>query len=126
MHQARTPRGRVRGTVVIAVFFILFSFIPTTGSARGTVAQGGSTAVLRMSDEGGNALPSLEPPMVEPDSIMIIGLLFGGLVGLDQSLHVMPDGADSWSISADGRVYTLHIRSGLRLGDGTPVTADDF
>src|SRR5579859_1608594 len=126
MHQARTPRGRFRGAPVIAIVLMLLSFMPVAGYAHGAGAQGGGTAVLRMSDEGGNALPSLEPPMVEPDSIMIIGLLFGGLVGLDQSLHVVPDGADSWSISPNGRVYTLHIRSGLRLGDGTPVTADDF
>src|ERR1700676_4879765 len=33
--------------------------------------------------------------------------------------------AKSWSVSRDGRQYTLHLRQGLRFSDGQPLNADD-
>lgn len=33
--------------------------------------------------------------------------------------------AKSWSVSRDGRTYTLHLRRGLRFSDGQPFNADD-
>src|SRR5579875_293008 len=33
--------------------------------------------------------------------------------------------ARSWSVSRDGRTYTLELRRGLRFSDGRPFTADD-
>lgn len=33
--------------------------------------------------------------------------------------------AKSWSVSRDGRTYTLELRRGLRFSDGHPFTADD-
>ena len=51
----------------------------------------------------------------------------------DQDLSKLHDGApaplkpqlaESWDISDDGRVYTFHLRSGVRFHDGTPFDAD--
>ncbi len=33
--------------------------------------------------------------------------------------------AKSWTVSPDGKLYTLHIRQGLRFSDGQPLDADD-
>jgi len=33
--------------------------------------------------------------------------------------------AKSWSVSADGRRYTVHLRHGIRFSDGAPFDADD-
>jgi peptide/nickel transport system substrate-binding protein len=33
--------------------------------------------------------------------------------------------AKSWTVSPDGRQYTLHLRRGLRFSDGQPLDADD-
>jgi len=33
--------------------------------------------------------------------------------------------AESWSVSRDGRQYTLELRQGLRFSDGSPFSADD-
>ena len=35
-----------------------------------------------------------------------------------------PQLAESWDVSDDGRVYTFHLRSGVRFHDGTPFDAD--
>ncbi|MGQ9629446.1 MAG: ABC transporter substrate-binding protein [bacterium] len=36
-----------------------------------------------------------------------------------------PDVADRWEVSRDAKVYTFHIREGVRWSDGQPLTADD-
>ena len=35
-------------------------------------------------------------------------------------------GAESWDISADGLVYTFHLRKEAKFADGTSVTANDY
>ncbi|MFO0748120.1 MAG: peptide ABC transporter substrate-binding protein [Myxococcota bacterium] len=38
----------------------------------------------------------------------------------------VPGAAESWEMSADGLVYTFHLRPGMVWSDGHPVTAHDF
>jgi oligopeptide transport system substrate-binding protein len=52
--------------------------------------------------------------------------IFSGLVTLDSNLEVVPDIAESWDISADGKTYTFHLRDDVYFHDGGKVTADDF
>jgi oligopeptide transport system substrate-binding protein len=56
----------------------------------------------------------------------IVRALFEGLVYLDgRTLKPVPGVARSWEVSADGLVYTFHLRPCL-WSDSTPVTAADF
>lgn len=53
--------------------------------------------------------------------------LFEGLCALDPfTLDPIPGSAQSWQISADGKVYTFKLREGLKWSDGKPLTAHDF
>ncbi|WP_414660133.1 peptide ABC transporter substrate-binding protein [Horticoccus sp. 23ND18S-11] len=57
----------------------------------------------------------------------IVGGLFEGLVTADMAtLEPRPGVAERWEISADGLVYTFHLRANAAWSDGTPVTAGDF
>ena len=38
----------------------------------------------------------------------------------------LPNLAESWTLSEDGRVITLRLRRGIRWSDGEPLTSDDF
>lgn len=38
---------------------------------------------------------------------------------------IAPDLAESWEVSADGKVYTFRLRSGVKWHDGKPFTAED-
>ena len=74
-----------------------------------------------------------EPSDLDPHTITgiperdIVNTLFEGLVRLDpRDLHPLPAVAKSWDVSADGRVYTFHLRADARWSNGEPVTADDF
>ncbi|HUF86322.1 MAG TPA: ABC transporter substrate-binding protein [Thermohalobaculum sp.] len=54
--------------------------------------------------------------------------LYGSLVSFDPSdlsKGYVPEIAESWEISEDGRTFTFHIRAGLTFTSGNPVTAHD-
>lgn len=55
----------------------------------------------------------------------LCALLFDGLTRLDGSGQPEPRLATRWEISADGRVYTFHLRPGVQWSDGEPFTAQD-
>ncbi len=53
--------------------------------------------------------------------------IFSGLVSFDQDLKVIPDIAEKWDVSDDGKVYTFHLRTNVLFHDASRrVTADDF
>jgi oligopeptide transport system substrate-binding protein len=57
----------------------------------------------------------------------VISALFEGLVAEDPvDLHPVPGVAESWEVSADGLVYTFHLRADARWSNGEAVTAQDF
>jgi oligopeptide transport system substrate-binding protein len=47
-------------------------------------------------------------------------------VTLDYDLRVVPDIAERWEISPDGRTYTFYLRRGVKFHNGREVTAEDF
>jgi oligopeptide transport system substrate-binding protein len=111
---------------VLALAFLF----PLAGCGSSSSPNSKVPQVLSIADEGTTDLTpaDLDPPAenLGAGSIEVISLIFGGLVRLDQNLHVAPDGASSWTTSDGGRVYSFHIRKGLKFSDGTPVTASDF
>ncbi len=40
--------------------------------------------------------------------------------------NFLPNLAESWEVSPDGRITTIKLRSGLKWSDGHPLTSDDF
>jgi oligopeptide transport system substrate-binding protein len=62
----------------------------------------------------------------EMSSHEYITQLFGGLVRLGDDLEPVPDIAESWQISNDGRTYTFYLRQDVKFHDGRQVKADDF
>ncbi len=58
----------------------------------------------------------------------ILNNMYGSLVSFDPtdlSKGYVPDIAESWTISEDGRTFTFTIREGLSFHSGNPVTARD-
>src|ERR671927_27728 len=42
----------------------------------------------------------------------------------EESTHIVPGLAESWTISKDGLQYTFKLRHGITFHDGTPLTAE--
>jgi ABC-type oligopeptide transport system substrate-binding subunit len=75
---------------------------------------------------------SSEPEWIDPalaadsNSQEFVTNLFAGLTQINPAtLEPLPDVAERWGISPDGRTYTFRLR-GTTWSDGTPVTARDF
>lgn len=76
-----------------------------------------------------NSEPSdLDPHTnINGDTEVIFSALFEGLVALaPDGQGILPGAAQSWEISADGLIYTFHLRANGRWSNGAPVTANDF
>lgn len=59
-------------------------------------------------------------------SATMAGLMFDGLVTTKADTgEVIPKLAKSFEMSPDGKVYTFHLRRGIKWSDGKPITADD-
>ncbi len=50
---------------------------------------------------------------------------FNGLVRFDENLNLVPDLAESWEVSPDGKTYTFKLRPNVKWHDGKEFTAHD-
>ena len=56
----------------------------------------------------------------------LCALLYDGLVRFGKGTEILPDVAEEWAVSPDGRTYTFFLRSDVRFTNGRRVTAGDF
>lgn len=55
----------------------------------------------------------------------ILSLVHAGLVKYDPMFNLIPDVAQSWEVSRDGRRYTFHLRPNVFFHNGQELTASD-
>lgn len=74
------------------------------------------------------AQPNTLDPSVAGDSTSWTYLLqiHSGLVRLDEKLEVVPDLAERWDVSADGKTYQFRLRPGIKFHSGRDVRSEDF
>ena len=95
------------------------------GTNTSTGSQGVSTGgVLNLADSD----PTTLDPAVstETTSAQYIMAIYSGLLKLDKTLEPVADIAQSWDVSADGTVYTFHLRQDVKFQNKKAVTAADF
>lgn len=67
---------------------------------------------------------SLDPHKMEDAySMAIVTQLYRGLARYSASGDVLPDLAESWKVSAEGKSYEFKLRSGSKFSDGSPMTS---
>ena len=70
---------------------------------------------------------TLDPHLVtDTTSAGLVVELFSGLVSLNSSLEIVPELAESWDISDDGKIYTFKLRDEILFSDGSSITSRDF
>ncbi|UCI33858.1 ABC transporter substrate-binding protein [Mesorhizobium sp. B4-1-4] len=74
----------------------------------------------------------LEPPHLDPTAGAAAAIrevtyanVFEGLTRIGPNSEVLPDLAESWTVSDDGKVYTFKLHTGVKFHDGTDFSADD-
>jgi peptide/nickel transport system substrate-binding protein len=82
------------------------------------------TAVLGMILE---PAPGLDPTTAAAAAIgeVVHYNILEGLTKINMDGSVTPLLAESWSIDPDGKVYTFHLRKGVKFSDGEPFDASD-
>lgn len=101
----------------------------STGSSGSTNSVNAPVAnTLRLPGAGlGGDPPTLDPANTsDVDSATYIVEVYSGLVGFDKDLKLVPDLAEKWEVSPDGKSYTFTLRQDAKFHDGRPVTAQDF
>ncbi|WP_419699780.1 ABC transporter substrate-binding protein [Mucilaginibacter sp. NFX135] len=114
------------GLLLFSVLFIQFI------ACNNTAIDSGKTVFNINLEEG---LTSLDPAFCRNHyTIWMDNQVFNGLVQINDSLKVIPCIAKSWDVSADGLLYTFHLRNDVYFHDdphfaggvGCKAVASDF
>ncbi|PSW18231.1 oligopeptide ABC transporter substrate-binding protein OppA [Photobacterium sanctipauli] len=75
----------------------------------------------------GDEVPTLDPSYSsDTSSSRVISDMFEGLVTQSPDGKIIPALATHWEQSADGKVYTFHLRDNIKWSNGEPIVAGDF
>lgn len=100
---------------------LLIAIACHVGAAHGSPSYGGTVTVAVSTDPGG-----LNPAITTQGGVhLICGSIFSGLVAHDFNLSPVPDLAETWEVSPDGRTYTFHLVRNAVFHDGVPLTSAD-
>ena len=95
-----------------------------TATAAADVAQGMPTGTLRISTNADAEI--LDPNFLLSDvELRMCEMMFNGLVSIDENLNIVPDLAESWTVSDDARVYEFKLRRGVKFHHGREFDAAD-
>lgn len=103
--------------------FVLRLLLTVFVFASGALAQSGGELRFVLHSEP----KTFNPVLMEDDSSESIRYLTGGvLIRVNrQTQQPVPELAQSWKVSKDGRTISFELRQNLRFSDGTPFSADD-
>jgi peptide/nickel transport system substrate-binding protein len=114
-------RGMVLRRLGVGLLLIAAAVCLGNPAAAGTPVQGG---ILR-------AALTASPPTLDPHSathlaVREVGLhIFESLLTFDSKFQVVPQLAERWAVSRDGKVYTFYLRQGVKFHNGKEMTAED-
>jgi oligopeptide transport system substrate-binding protein len=109
-----------RNMILLLSLFLAFAMLLTACGGAG-----GKTKLLTV-------CVGPDPDTIDPalnsavDGGTLINHAFEGLTTLDKDGRPIAGQARDWDVSDDGRIYTFHLRDGLKWSDGQPVKAGDF
>jgi peptide/nickel transport system substrate-binding protein len=126
--------GKVRLWRACLVFIAIFCACSATRARPQKSSEDRMIAGAATGHAGGRLVVALrsEPKTLNPALALdepsrdVIRCLTADLIHINRgSLKTEPSLAQSWSVSRDGRQYTLQLRRGVRFSDGQPFNADD-
>lgn len=66
----------------------------------------------------------MNPHVYNPSQLFAQSMVYEPLVSYQDGGKIKPNLATSWEISEDGKVYTFHLREGVKFSDGTDFNAE--
>lgn len=120
-------RRLIRPVFGAAIILAACAFLPGCSSRPTSGKSGAAGNVLTYALQ--NKPTTLDPALVEDgDTIDMIQQIFESVVKWDENNQVVPNIAEKWDISPDGKVYTFHLKDNVFFHDPfkRKVTAQDF
>jgi len=118
MHCRFSPVHLLRRGILIPILAVSFLF----PGCREEQSPYGGTLVLPTLDEPDGLNPLFYLDTVSPN---IGSLIFNTLVNIDEQLEYVPELAESWQVSEDGRTWDFFLREGVKFHDGEELDAED-
>ena len=89
------------------VILVLVFLLPTVSGCLPPSQSGAGTVVW-----GSLWEPSSLNPIVAPDVVTkwILENIFDGLVAINNKMEMVPELAENWDVSPDGKIYTFRLR----------------
>ncbi|HXJ60215.1 MAG TPA: ABC transporter substrate-binding protein [Verrucomicrobiae bacterium] len=118
----RLVRGRLDVVALSLGVVISLPAAEPSGETNDLPHRGGTMRIWSASD-----WRSLDPAVAfDAASLLLIKLLFRGLLDYDPQGNLVPDQAQEWSVSPDGKTFTFQLRPGMRFSHGREVEAEDY
>lgn len=106
---------------------LLAAALALGGCARRSAVEDGvrtGTFLYAIGSEPSDLDPAIN---ISGDEDIILRALYEGLVTMSGDGHtIQPGMAERWEVSADGKMYTFHLRPDARWSNGAALTAEDF
>ena len=110
------------GVTVVAALLAGIGLLAAAGTAAAGMPVTGGTLRVALTASA----PSLDPHSGTHLAIREIGMhIFENLLAFDSRFQVVPQLAERWETSADGKMYTFHLRKGVKFHNGREMTAED-
>src|SRR2546430_6613320 len=106
-----------------SLVFVCLLGMTSALQAASTQPKRGGTITLAVSKE-----LALMNPLINTSSTesRIRELMFEPLLARDAKGAIQSRLAESWETSKDGKLYTFHLRKGVKFHNGKELTADDI
>jgi peptide/nickel transport system substrate-binding protein len=104
--------------------FALFALVALVGCGGGGAPQSNTppdTLYVALEAEPPELDPNLSSAYVDRQ---VMASLYDKLVDIDENGEIVPMLAKSYDVSDDGKVYTFHLRDGIKFHDGTEFNAE--
>ena len=112
-----TRRQAITTALFITAIQLAIAAMPGQGAAQPT----GAVSLYFL----GDIKPFYSPLKQSGDAAPLMDLIFNRLVKSDDKFQQQPDLAERFEVSPDARVFTFHLRRGVKWTDGQPFTAKD-
>ena len=110
---------------LLAIIFSVFAIAFASGCGKGKFAGGTHEDHVLVFPIPNNPT-KLDPASVEDgDTIEVLDQVFEGLVQYDEHNQLVPNLAETWDVSQDGRTYTFHLKKDVKFHNGRTMKADD-